>query len=682
MRVATDIGGTFTDLVAVGKGGEVYLAKSHTTPPSFEEGVIHVIEKSGVDPRSVEAFIHGTTTIINALTERKGAKTALLTTKGFRDVLEIARCNRPDLFNLVFAKPRPFIPRYLRREVAERVAFDGSVLTPLCERDVEEAVAFFKAEGVEAVAVCYINSYANDAHERQTVALVKKLWPEVFVTSSIEVTKEWREYERTSTVALNSYVMPVAASYLNHLESRLDEIGCTGERYIMQSNGGTTTFAQARRTPINMVESGPVAGVFGAAILGQAVGEKNIIAFDVGGTTAKCSLIDDGEVKVTTEYRIERTDSYAGYPIMAPVVDIVEIGNGGGSIAWIDEAGSLKVGPQSAGALPGPVAYGKGGAEPTTTDACLLTGRLSAKNFDNEVDLESVRRAVREKVGDAFGMTAEEAAMSIIRVADSNMFNALKLISVRRGYDPRDFAMVAFGGGGPMHCAYLARELNVRKVIVPVAASVFSAWGMLMTDLRHDYIQTKICRMNEVALSELNAMWDGLVSQARAQFAQEGVPAGQIVYSFIADMRYMGQEHTVKVHVPPVPWTDEVKAEIVARFHETHEHFYTYRLPDTPTEIVNLHLVAYGRLQKPELHRIDPQRGPVSGAVKETRPVYFTDEGWQDTPIYDREKLGAGAAVSGPAIVEEVTASTVVCPGQSLTVDDYGNLIIETEVRE
>lgn len=682
MRVATDIGGTFTDLVAVGKGGEVYLAKSHTTPPNFEEGVIHVIEKSGVDPRGVEAFIHGTTTIINALTERKGAKTALLTTKGFRDVLEIARCNRPDLFNLVFAKPRPFIPRYLRREVAERVAFDGSVLTPLCERDVEEAVAFFKAEGVEAVAVCYINSYANDAHERQTVALVKKIWPEVFVTSSIEVTKEWREYERTSTVALNSYVMPVAASYLNHLESRLDEIGCAGERYIMQSNGGTTTFAQARRTPINMVESGPVAGVFGAAILGQAVGEKNIIAFDVGGTTAKCSLIDDGEVKVTTEYRIERTDSYAGYPIMAPVVDIVEIGNGGGSIAWIDEAGSLKVGPQSAGALPGPVAYGKGGTEPTTTDACLLTGRLSAKNFDNEVDLERVRRAVREKVGDAFGMTAEEAAMSIIRVADSNMFNALKLISVRRGYDPRDFAMVAFGGGGPMHCAYLARELNVRKVIVPVAASVFSAWGMLMTDLRHDYIQTKICRMNEVALSELNAMWDGLVSQARAQFAQEGVPAGQIVYSFIADMRYMGQEHTVKVHVPPVPWTDEVKAEIVARFHETHEHFYTYRLPDTPTEIVNLHLVAYGRLQKPELHRIDPQRGPVSGAVKETRPVYFTDEGWQDTPIYDREKLGAGAAVSGPAIVEEVTASTVVCPGQSLTVDGYGNLIIETEVRE
>lgn len=381
MRVATDIGGTFTDLVAVGKGGEVYLAKSHTTPPSFEEGVIHVIEKSGVDPRGVEAFIHGTTTIINALTERKGAKTALLTTKGFRDVLEIARCNRPDLFNLVFAKPRPFIPRYLRREVAERVAFDGSVLTPLCERDVEEAVAFFKAEGVEAVAVCYINSYANDAHERQTVALVKKLWPEVFVTSSIEVTKEWREYERTSTVALNSYVMPVAASYLNHLESRLDEIGCAGERYIMQSNGGTTTFAQARRTPINMVESGPVAGVFGAAILGQAVGEKNIIAFDVGGTTAKCSLIDDGEVKVTTEYRIERTDSYAGYPIMAPVVDIVEIGNGGGSIAWIDEAGSLKVGPQSAGALPGPVAYGKGGTEPTTTDACLLTGGCPPKTL-------------------------------------------------------------------------------------------------------------------------------------------------------------------------------------------------------------------------------------------------------------------------------------------------------------
>jgi len=431
-----------------------------------------------------------------------------------------------------------------------------------------------------------------------------------------------------------------------------------------------------------MVESGPVAGVYGSAILGKEIGENNIIAFDVGGTTAKCSLIDDGEVKVTTEYRIERTESYAGYPIMAPVVDIVEIGNGGGSIAWIDEAGSLKVGPQSAGALPGPVAYGKGGTEPTATDACLVTGRLSEKNFDNEVDMEAVRAAIKEKVGDAFGMNVEDAAMSILRVAEANMFNALKLISVRRGYDPRDFTMVAFGGGGPMHCAYLAKELNIRKVVVPIAAPVFSAWGMLMTDVRHDYIQTNIKRMNEVTAQELNSMWDGLLAQAMEQFEKEGVPAENIVCNFIADMRYMGQEHTVKVNVPPVPWTDEMKEEIISRFHSTHEHFYTFRLPDTPTEIVNLHLVAYGRLTKPSLSEIPVQTGKLEEALKEVRKVYFTDDGWMDTPVYEREKLGSGVMIEGPVIVEEAAAATVVAQGQKLSVDKYGNLIIETEVQE
>lgn len=682
MRVATDIGGTFTDLVAVDDQGKTILTKSHTTPPNFEEGVIKVIQKSGVCPQEIKDFIHGTTTIINALTERKGAKTALITTKGFRDVLEIARCNRPDLFNMVFAKPRPFIPRYLRQEVEERVSFDGKIITPLNEDDIRTAVEYFKKEKVEAIAVCYINSYANDEHEKRTVELIRKLWPEVFVTSSIEVTKEWREYERTSTIALNSYVMPVASSYIDNLDRRLKETGCHAKEYIMQSNGGTTTFEQAKQTPINMVESGPVAGVYGSAILGKMIGEKNIIAFDVGGTTAKCSLIDNGEVKVTTEYRIERTESYAGYPIMAPVVDIVEIGNGGGSIAWIDEAGSLKVGPQSAGAVPGPVAYGIGGTEPTTTDACLVTGRLSAENFDNPVDMDAVRTAIQEKVGDAFGMDTDEAAMSILRVAEANMYNALKLISVRRGYDPRDFTMVAFGGGGPMHCAYLAKELNIRKVIVPIAAPVFSAWGMLMTDVRHDYIQTNIRRMNEVSAEELNDMWKSLLSQAQEQFEKEGVQKENIVCNYIADMRYMGQEHTVKVNVPPIPWSEETKEEIIQRFHDTHEHFYTFRLTDTPTEIVNLHLVAYGRLTKPELAKIPAQEGSVENAEKEIRKVYFAEDGWMDTPVYLREKLGSGAVLDGPVIVEEAAASAVVAKGQRITVDDYGNLIIETEVQE
>ena len=679
MRVATDIGGTFTDLVAVDSGGNIITEKSHTTPPNFEKGVIDVMLKSKIDEKSITDFIHGTTTIINVLTERKGAKTALITTKGFRDVLEIARCNRPDLFNLVFAKPRPFIPRYLRTEVSERVAYNGEIITPLDKEDVKKAVTYLKEEGAEAIAVCYINSYANDIHEVETVKLIKELWPEVFVTSSVEVTKEWREYERTSTVSLNSYVMPVASSYINNLSKEITKLGCDCKKYIMQSNGGTTTFEQAKETPINMVESGPVAGVFGSAILGQMVGEKNIIAFDVGGTTAKCSLIDNGEVKVTTEYRIERTDNYAGYPIMAPVVDIVEIGNGGGSIAWIDEAGSLKVGPQSAGALPGPVAYGKGGVNPTTTDACLVTGRLSPLNFDNEVNMEEVKKSIKEKVGDYFNMTVEEAAMSIIRVADSNMFNALKLISVRRGYDPRDFTMVAFGGGGPMHSAYLAKELNMKKLIIPVAASVFAAWGMLMTDVRHDYIQTKICPMNSTKVEELNNLWQELINQVKEQFQKENIKEEDIQYTYIADMRYVGQEHTVKVNVPPIPWSEEDKAEIVSRFHNTHEHFYTFKLLDTPTEIVNLHLVANGCLQKPEFKKINKQEKPIEEMIKEVRPVYFAEKGWLDTKVYDREKLGAGFKVSGPAIIEEVSSSTIVLEKQTLTVDDYGNLIIEME---
>ena len=403
--------------------------------------------------------------------------------------------------------------------------------------------------------------------------------------------------------------MPTASSYLNNLSKKLESIGFKGKSYIMQSNGGTTTFDQAKEAPINMVESGPVAGVYGSAILGQIIGESNLIAFDVGGTTAKCSLIDNGEVKVTTEYRIGRTDNYAGYPIMAPVVDIVEIGNGGGSIAWIDEAGSLRVGPQSAGAVPGPVAYGIGGTEPTTTDACLLTGRLSPSNFDNPVDMEAVKSAIVKNVGKPLGLNADDAAMGIIRVAESNMYNALKLVSIRRGYDPREFTMVAFGGGGPMHCASLARELNIKKMVIPVAASVFAAWGMLMTDLRHDYIRTHISPLAETPVEQINDIWKEMQEQAEKQFIDDGITASQMVCQYYVDMRYLGQEHTVKVPIPAVPLKEEDKDIIKERFHEAHEQAYTFRLPNAPAEIVNYHLVGNGGLTPPKLQEIAPQTG-------------------------------------------------------------------------
>lgn len=398
MRVATDIGGTFTDLVYVDDQGYVGIAKSNTTPPNFEKGVLDVIDKAGVKTEQLSMFIHGTTVIINTLTERKGAKMGLITTKGFRDILEIARGNRPDLFNVRYKKPVPFVERHLRLEVDERLNYKGEVLSTLKREEIEACVNYFKKEGVEAIAVSYLHSYVNSSHEQETVKIIKELWPEVFVTASNEITKEWREYERTNTAVLNAYVQPTATTYIDKLDKELRAQIEIDQRYIMQSNGGTTKFNNAKEAPINMVESGPVAGIFGAAVLGELIGEKNIIAFDIGGTTAKCSLIEDGEVKVSTDYYIEKDSRHAGYPIKAPVVDIVEIGNGGGSIAWIDNAGSLKVGPQSAGAYPGPVAYGLGGTEPTTTDANLLTGRLSPKNFDYEVDMNNVKDAIQKKI--------------------------------------------------------------------------------------------------------------------------------------------------------------------------------------------------------------------------------------------------------------------------------------------
>ncbi|MBZ5201527.1 hydantoinase/oxoprolinase family protein [Planomicrobium chinense] len=681
MRVATDIGGTFTDLVYVDANGKVGVAKSHTTPPNFEQGVVDVIGKSGIDQQAIETFIHGTTVIINALTERKGVKTGLITTKGFRDVLEIARGNRPDLFNVRYKKPTPFVERYLRQEVEERLNQKGEVVTPLNKDQVKDLIIYFKKEGVEAIAVSYLHAFKNPKHEQQTVELIQELWPEVSITASHEVTKEWREYERTNTAVLNSYVKPIASKYINQLNTKLTENEADSFNYIMQSNGGTTTFEQAKKTPINMVESGPVAGIYGAAYLGEIIGEKNVIAFDIGGTTAKCSLIANGEVKVTTDYYIEKDALNAGYPIKSPVVDIVEIGNGGGSIAWIDEGGSLKVGPHSAGAVPGPVAYGQGGTEPTTTDANLMTGRLSPENFDYQVNLDSVKEAIDAKVGKVYSLTAEEAALGIIRIANANMLNALKLISVRKGYDPRDFTLVAFGGGGSMHAPALAKELGVRKVVVPVASSVFSAWGMLMTDLRHDYIQTYINRFQDIDLEELNSEWNKLESLASQQYTEEHVKEEDIVFNRFVDMRYSGQEHTVKVPLANGNITEETVEQTIRLFHEMHEQSFTFKLEEAQTEIVNLHLTAFGTVQKPKLHKLEKGSTDISSALKETRNVFYENDGWVATKVYHRDLLTPGMSIQGPAIVEEPTATTVFYSGQTLSVDVYGNLIIETEVQ-
>ncbi|MDL2293123.1 hydantoinase/oxoprolinase family protein [Ruminococcaceae bacterium OttesenSCG-928-D13] len=680
MRIATDIGGTFTDIVTIDEKGQISVNKSNTTPPNFEKGVIDVIKKAQVPAGEVVHFVHGTTVVINALTEKKGAKTALLTTKGFRDIYEIARGNRPDLFNLRFEKSQPFVPRYLRREVEERMDYMGGVVTPLNEADVAKWVEYFKKEGVEAVAVVYLHSYRNEAHERQTVELIKKLWPEVFVTASYEVTREWREYERTSTTVLNSYIKPVASTYVDKLGGELEAIGIGCPKYIMQSNGGTTTFAQAKETPINMVESGPVAGIFGAAMLGRMLGEEKVIGFDIGGTTAKCSLVDGGEVKVTTEYKIDKTAITAGHPIKVPVVDIVEIGNGGGSIAWIDEGKSLRVGPRSAGAFPGPVAYGLGGDAPTTTDANLVVGRLSPKNFERPVDMDKVRGAIKNVVADPFEISVEEGALGIIRIANSNMLNALKLISVRKGYDPREFTLVAFGGGGPMHAAFLARELGIKKVIIPIAAPVFSAWGMLMSDLRQDDVKTFQLSFEHDIFDDLNAEWEALEAKAYEDYAEKGISKDKVRFIRNLDMRYHGQEHTVKIVQDFERMNAANAEEIKAKFHAAHEKEFSFKLEDSGVEIVNLHLVTYGQTEKVAIRELPDETRPDSEIIKETRDVLFEGAGRLATPIYAMEKLYKGVKITGPAIIEEVSSSTIIYPGMDATMDKYGNIVINTEV--
>jgi N-methylhydantoinase A len=681
MRVASDIGGTFTDLAFLDeKSGVVGTAKVSTTPAAYAEGVVETLRKAELNVPDTDYFVHGSTVIINALTERKGVKTGLITTKGFRDVLEIGRANRPDIYNMYYTKPPPFVPRYLRLEVGERMNYKGEVLTPLDEADVRSAVNKLRAEGVQALAVCLLHSYANPSHELECGEIINEMAPDLPITLSHQITQEWREYERTSTAVLNSYVHPIARDYLDRLERNLTEMGMQrSSLHVMQSNGGSATFAAGKAFPINLVESGPVAGVIGAANIGKIIGEPNVISLDIGGTTAKTSLIEKGTPRITTEYKIEQRRDYAGYPILAPAVDIVEIGAGGGSIAWVDKAGALQVGPVSAGADPGPACYGWGGDQPTVTDANVVAGRINPDYFlGGEIPLDVKKAEVALKpIADAFSMNLEQAAMGVIRIADSNMINALKLVSVRRGYDPRDFVLIAFGGGGPMHAGALMRELRCKKVIIPTEPAVFSAWGMLMTDLRRDYIRTLITRTDKVDAKELDRIFTDMEAQAKEELMAGGAKKSDLAIERFADMRYAGQEHTVKVPLSSEKITERDLPDINDRFHALHEQTYTFRL-DTPVELVNYHITVLGRVKKPEIKELDERERKLEDARKATRRVNFDELGFHEAEIYERDSLPVGKPIRGPAVIEEPASTTVVFPNQQLTRDKYGFLHIET----
>ena len=683
IRVATDVGGTFTDLVCFETDTEtgkhsIVTAKTDTTPPDFETGVLNVLTKGQVDPSEVDFLAHGTTVVINSITERKGVKVGLITTKGFRDSLEIARGNRPDFFNLHYQKPIPFVPRYLRRELPGRMSYRGEESESLDMALLPSILDDFKSEGVAAVAVCFLHSYANFAHEETAMKEVKRLWPEVAVVASHQITREWREYERTSTAVLSAYVQPAAEKYLKQLANGLKEKGFKGSPYIMQSNCGVDSLESVSRIPITMVESGPASGFWGAAELGKLINEPNVIALDIGGTTAKCSLIENAQVRIMTNYWIERDGKSAGYPIMVPVVDLVEIGNGGGSIAWVDDYSKLHVGPQSSGAIPGPAAYGKGGIEATTTDANLMLGRINKDYFCGgaiNADMESTKSALT-KVGDKLGTTAEEAARGIIRIANNNMVNALKLVSLNRGFDPRDFVLVAFGGGGGMHAVALAQELGVKKVIIPAAASVFSAWGMMMSDLRRDHFVTHLVDLTEGAASDIESVFSSVELQAIEQFQSEGIDKKSIKFIRYGNFRYKNQEHTTEVRLSDGPISDKQIGLIEDEFHNTYEREYTYRL-DTSVELVGIHVVATSEVGKLTMQKRPDQGIKEAEARKGAREVDYALEGVHKATLYNGEKLLPGMEFNGPAIIEDSGATTVIHPGNRVRVDGYTNIHIE-----
>jgi len=675
MRIAVDIGGTFTDLVAVDDDGRIYRSKALTTPEDLARGIDDCLKGANVDVASASFFVHGSTVTINAVLERKGARTGLVTTQGFRDVYEIGRGNRPEGYNLFFKRPVPLVERDLRLEVEERLYASGEVLKPLDERSASTAIGALKMAGVESVAVCLLHAYANAAHERRLGELLRRQFPEAYISLSHEILREFREYERTSTTVLNSYVGPIVSRYLISLEQMLGKAGFRGTFRVMQSNGGVMSAETAKKMPVTMMESGPVAGVIAAARLGEALGCRQIISFDMGGTTAKSSLIKDFHPEVTGNYYVGGYVS--GHPMMLPVVDIVEVGNGGGSMAWIDPAGGLKVGPHSAGAAPGPACYGKGGTEPTVTDANLIAGRIDPEYFlGSGIRLQRDRaaQAITEKIAKPLGLSLEAAALGILTIADFNMSLSVRSVSVERGYDPRDCVMVPSGGGGALHAMAIARELSVPRVIVPPMPAHFSAFGMLLADLKHDYVQTFVRELAEMTGGDIGDAFATLEKSAIENLREEGAKPEQILLRRFLDMRYRGQEYTL-----PVPVTEELLraddfSALRAQFDRLHQEHYGHSAPAEPVMMVNLRLSALGKTDS----RLPPAsaQGDVASGERGRRPVIFENQPI-DTPIYLRSALKPGERLDGPAVIEEIGATILVYPHDKMQVNEFGHLLID-----
>jgi N-methylhydantoinase A len=668
--VAIDIGGTFTDLIGFDQAaGQFVEAKSLTTPAQLGQGVIDCIRKSGLAAAAIDELIHGSTIAINTLIERKGAKTGLVVTRGTRDVYIIGRGNRPEAYNLFFHRHRPLVPRHLTREVDERLLSSGEVHAPLDRAAVADACRALAAAGVEAVAVCFLHSYLNPEHERIAGEMIAAAMPGAYLSLSHRILREYREFERMSTTVVNAYIGPKVGGYVKSLSSDLGAIGFRGALAIMRSNGGVMTPEIATERPAAMMESGPVGGIIAAAQVGQALGHGNVISFDMGGTTAKASLIRDGEPTMAPGYHV---GGYAsGHPVMLPMIDVVEVGAGGGSIAWLDDVGALKVGPQSAGADPGPICYRGGGAEPTITDANVVLGRLDPDNFlggQMKLDADAARRGIEEKIARPLRMSTTAAAQAIVEIAIAKMSLAVREVSVTKGYDPRDFALVASGGAGPLHVTAIARELNIPKVVVPLFPSHFSALGMLLADERHDFIRTFYADLAGVDFAALLKIHHEMVAEGAASL-RHAADAQRLIH---LDLRYVGQEFTLQVPVSVAQLETGDRAGIRAAFDALYEHRYAHHSPDEPVEMVNIRLAMIGKRPKLGFPRLAAS-GPAKPARR--RDVHFAD-GALSCQVYQREALGAGSAIAGPALVQEHGTTTVLFERDALTVAPSGELII------
>jgi N-methylhydantoinase A len=692
-RLGIDIGGTFTDAALVDEhSGMVRIVKVPSTPADPAMGFMTAVERAlgycDGDGRAVRLLVHATTVATNALIEGKTASLGMITTKGFRDILEIGRQIRSRLYDVHLTKPRPLVSRRWSFEVSERLDAEGQVLTPLDVAEVRQVARQLKAAGVEAVVCCLLHSYINPTHEQQVAAILRQEYPEAFLSVSTDVCPEFREYLRASTTAVNAAIMPLVSRYLAALETRLRARGVTAPFYVMQSSGGVMSVPAAKQRPVYMVESGPAAGVIAAGAFAEPHGYRQVLSFDMGGTTAKVGLIQDGQPRLSTEFEVGGhaitplgEGRGSGYPVRTPVIDLVEVGAGGGSEAWIDAGGALRVGPRSAGALPGPVCYGQGGTTPTITDANLLLGRLNPTFFlggEIGLDVEASRAAILERCAQPLGLETLQAANGIVEIANAHMMAAMRLISIQRGYDPRDFILVAFGGAGPLHANALARELDIPTILVPPSPGIASALGMLMTDIKHEFVATRRHVVSHLDPTTLDALFDDFMAQGEALLQAEGIAAGQRRMLRSVDLRYKGQSHELSIPVPVGPLLPAHLDTVQQQFHDAHTRAYGYAAPEDPIELVNVRLTALGISPKPRLQALPQGSRDVSATIKGQRPVWFSEAtGFLPCPIFARQHLRWGDMVPGPAIIEELDATTVLHPGYQAQVDQHGNLLLQ-----